>query len=82
MKHKVESKQFLKAVGNKLQSLRQEQKKEYEAVVKAVKISAALLIRIEQGDYDLPLDLLVALCEVYEVAPYDFFKDVTNDLRL
>jgi transcriptional regulator with XRE-family HTH domain len=74
MRHELESKQFLKAVGNKLQSLREAQKKELEAVAKIIKISATLLIRIEQGDYDLPLDLLIALCKVYEITPYLFLK--------
>lgn len=82
MKHKVESKQFLNAVGNKLQSLRQEQNKAPETVAKAVNISPELLLSIEEGDHDLPLDLLIELCEVYEVAPYDFFKEVTSNLRV
>lgn len=81
MRHKLESRQFLKAVGNKLQSLRQEQKKECEAVAKILKISPELLISIESGDYDLPLDVLIALCEVNEITLYFFFETVSNKLR-
>lgn len=81
MKQKVESKQFLKAVGNKLQSLREEQKKESGAVAKAVSISPALLFSIEEGEHDLPLDLLIELCEVYDISPYDFFVIVTRALK-
>ena len=76
MKRRRDAKRFLKAVGARFLSLRKNQKKEIEEVAKAVKISPALLVRIERGDYDMYLDLLFELCAYYDIAPYDFFKDV------
>lgn len=81
MKHKRDSKKFLRAVGKKFHSLRTEQKKELDAVAKAIKIRSTLLMRIERGDYDMYLDLLFELCDFYEIAPHDFFKDVEDDLK-
>jgi DNA-binding XRE family transcriptional regulator len=81
MKYRRDSKKFLRIIGDKFQSLRIVQKKELESVAKAVKISSALLVRIERGDYDMYLDLLVELCDHYEMAPHDFFRDVDNDLK-
>lgn len=81
MNAKLDSKKFLKAVGNKFESLRKEQKKECEAVAKIIKITPALLISIERGEHDLYLDLLFELCDVYEISPYDFFEEVSNALR-
>ena len=81
MRQRRDSKKFLKAVGNKFYSLRKEQKKEVESVAEIIKISPTLLIRIERGDYDMYLDLLLELCDYYEIAPHDFFKDVENELK-
>jgi transcriptional regulator with XRE-family HTH domain len=82
MRHRRDAKKFLKAVGNKFHSLRKEQKKELESVAKAIKISSSLLVRIERGDYDMYLDLLFELCDYYEIAPHDFFKDVENSMKV
>jgi len=82
MTHKRDSKKFLKAVGNRFRLLRTEQKKEIDSVAKSIKISSGLLMRIERGDYDMFLDLLFELCDYYEIAPHDFFKDVENDLKI
>jgi transcriptional regulator with XRE-family HTH domain len=81
MRHKYDKGRFLKAVGHKLYRLRKEKKKEVDAVGKDVRISAALLMRIERGDYDMYLDQLFELCDYYEITPHDFFKDVENELR-
>jgi DNA-binding XRE family transcriptional regulator len=81
MKHKRDSKEFLRVIGDKFHSLRIIQRKDLDTVAKAVKISPALLVRIERGDYDMYLDLLVELCDHYEIAPHDFFRDVDNDLK-
>jgi transcriptional regulator with XRE-family HTH domain len=82
MKHKRDSKKFLTAVGKKFHLLRTKQKKEFDAVAKAIKISPALIVRIERGDYDMYLDLLFELCDYYDIAPHDLFKDVENDLKI
>lgn len=82
MKHKRDSKKFLKAIGKKLHALRTEQKKELESVAMAIKIRPALLMRIERGDYDMYLDLLFELCEYYDITPHDFLKDVEVDLKI
>jgi hypothetical protein len=74
MKNKTGGKKFLKAIGSKFHSLRSDQKKEIEIVAKAVKISPALLVRIERGDYDMYLDLLFVLCDYYDITPYDFLE--------
>ena len=81
MGRRRDSKKFLKAVGNKLYSLRKVHKKELESVAKAIEISPALLMRIERGDYDIYLDLLFELCDFYAIAPHDFFKDVEKELK-
>lgn len=81
MKHIVESKRFLKAVGLQLQSLRKAQNKTSESVAQSVNLSPESLLSIENGEYDLPLDLLIKLCEVYNISPYDFFVIVTQALK-
>jgi len=82
MKHRRDSKKFLKAIGTKFHSLRKQHKKELDAVAKDVKISSALLMRIERGDYDMYFDQLFELCGYYEITPHDFFKDVEDELRI
>jgi DNA-binding XRE family transcriptional regulator len=81
MKHNVESKRFLKAVGLQLQSFREAQNKTPESVAKAVNLSPESILSIENGEYDLPLELLIELCEVYDTSPYDFFVIVTQALK-
>lgn len=78
MKDQKDSKKFLKAIGSKFYALRTEQHKELDTVAKAVKISPELLKRIEEGKYDMHLDLLFELCEYYKITPYDFFKRTIN----
>ena len=76
MKRTRNSKKFLKTVGARFHSLRRKQKSEVEAVAKAVGISPKLLLRIEEGDYDMYIDLLFELCEYYDITPHDFLRDV------
>ena len=78
MAKRKDARKFLKAVGTRLQLLRKEQKKELETVAKAVGISHSLLSRIEDGDYDMYLDLLFELCDCYDTTPHEVFKDIEN----
>lgn len=80
VKQKRDSRKFLKAVGKKFHQLRTQQKRELDSVAKAIKIRSSLLMRIERGDYDMYLDLLFELCDYYNIAPHDFFKDVEEML--
>jgi len=75
------SRELLKAIGSKFHSLRRDQKKDIETVAKDLKISLALLMRIERGDYDMYLDLLFELCDYYDVTPHSFFKDIEDSPR-
>jgi transcriptional regulator with XRE-family HTH domain len=76
MKRTRDSKKFLKAVGARFHSIRKKHKSEIETVAKAVGISPKLLLRIEEGDYDMYIDLLFELCEYYDITPHDFLRDV------
>jgi DNA-binding XRE family transcriptional regulator len=78
MAKRRDAKKFLKAVGTRLQLLREEQKRELETVAKTVGISHTLLSRIEDGDYDMYLDLLFELCDYYGTTPHEVFKDIEN----
>lgn len=82
MKRKPDSKKFLKAIGEKFHSLRIAQRREIDMVAKAVRISPALLVRIEKGDYDMYLDLFCELCDYYDIAPHEFFSDIEEQLAL
>ena len=78
MAKRRDAKKFLKAVGTRLHQLRIDQKIELETVAKAVGISHALLSRIEQGDYDMYLDLLFEICDYYDTTAREVFKDIQN----
>ena len=81
MAKRRDAKRFLKVVGTRLHLLRTKEKEEIETVAKAVGISPALLSRIEEGDYDMYLDLLFELCDYYGTTPHEVFKDVEKHLR-
>jgi hypothetical protein len=49
VKNKRDTKKLLKGVGSELHSLRKNQDKELDAVARVLKITPAVLIRIERG---------------------------------
>jgi DNA-binding XRE family transcriptional regulator len=71
MKKQTDAKKWIRSIGANLHALRIAQEKEIKTVAKAVKISAALLERIEKGEYDMELDLYVRLCSHYGAAARD-----------
>lgn len=81
MKKRRGSKRFLKAVGARFRSLRKKQKKEIDNVAKAIGISSRLLQRIEDGEYDMYVDMFFELCDYYDVATHDFIKAVEQGLK-
>jgi transcriptional regulator with XRE-family HTH domain len=76
MKRTRDSKKFLRTVGRRFHALRKKEESEVESVAKAVGISGRLLLRIEEGDYDMYIDLLFELCDYYKITPHDFLRDV------
>jgi DNA-binding XRE family transcriptional regulator len=81
VKNKQDTKKLLKGVGHKLCSLRKDQVKELDTVSRVLKITPAVLVRIERGEYDMSPDLLSKICEYYNVTLSDFFRDVEDSLR-
>jgi hypothetical protein len=80
VKNKQDTKKLLKGIGSKLHSLRVSQEKELDAVSRVLRITPAVLVRIERGDYDMYPDLLSELCDHYNITLSDFFTDVEDNL--
>jgi DNA-binding XRE family transcriptional regulator len=80
VKTKRDTRKLLKGVGSKLHTLRKNQDKELDAVARVLRITPAVLIRIERGDYDMCPDLLSELCDYYDITLSDFFRDVEDNL--
>jgi hypothetical protein len=80
-KNKRDPKKLLKGVGSRFHSLRKNQDKELDIVARALRITPAVLMRIERGDYDIYPDLLSELCDYYDITLTDFFRDVENSLK-
>jgi hypothetical protein len=80
VQNKRDTKKLLKCMGSKLHSLRMTQDQELDTVSRVLRITPAVLVRIERGDYDMYPDLLTELCDHYNIALCDFFADVEDML--
>lgn len=80
VKTKRDTKKLLKGVGSKLHSLRKSQNKELDTVARVLRVTPAVLVRIERGDSDMYPDLLSELCDHYDITLSDFFRDVEDNL--
>jgi hypothetical protein len=76
-----DTKNLLKGVGNKFRSLRTIQEKELDTVARALRITPAVLMRIERGDCNINPNLLSDLCGHYNITLSDFFEDVEANLE-
>jgi DNA-binding XRE family transcriptional regulator len=76
VKTKRDTRKLLKGVGSKLHTLRKN--KELDAVARVLRITPAVLIRIERGDYDRCPNLLSELCDYYDITLSDFFRVEDN----
>ncbi len=75
MKGQHDVKKWLQMIGANFHALRVTRKKEIKTVAKTVKISEALLERIEKGQYDMELELYAKLCAFYDVSLRDVLTE-------
>lgn len=79
MAKKQRIKKFLKTVGTNLHGLRIAKNKDIETVAKAMRITPALLEKIEKGEHDTDLILLLNLCRYYKTSVGDVLPETTSD---
>lgn len=64
-------KKFLLVIGTNLQEARAVNNLDIETAAQAVGISGSLLRQIEKGEYNMTIELLDHLCQLYEISPRD-----------
>jgi transcriptional regulator with XRE-family HTH domain len=64
-------KKFLETIGKNFRAIRIARKLHIETVARELKISPSSVERMEKGDHDWEVDLIVRLCNYYNVTPKD-----------
>lgn len=72
---KPSSKDFLKSIGKKLQAIRLSKNISPKTAAHHLRISVSRLQAIESGEKDYSLDLLMTLCDYYEVSILDVIEE-------
>lgn len=62
---------FLQTIGANLRKARMAKALDVETAAEAVRIPSSLLDQIEKGEYNMTIDLLDHLCQLYKIAPRD-----------
>ncbi|WP_142683025.1 helix-turn-helix domain-containing protein [Chitinophaga polysaccharea] len=65
---------WLQSIGDRLSALRKGRKESLKKVSKAIKMSPALLSKIEKGQHDFKLMHLIRICRYYKVNVLDVIE--------